>query len=76
MIVSSLIFKLKNRRKNKVTLRLQSNNKKFCTVRFNDDEMKKIKTAAQYEKISIEQLFVNSLKQIGTTDNDQVSSNS
>ncbi len=76
MIVSSLIFKFKNRRKHKVIFRLQSNNKKFCTVKFNDDEMKKIQIAAQYEKISIEQFFSNILKQIGTTKNDQVSSDS
>jgi hypothetical protein len=76
MIVSSLIFKLKNRKKHKVILRLESNNKKFCTIRFNDDEMKKIQIAAQYEKISIEQFFSNILKQIGTNKNDQVSSNS
>ena len=59
------LVKIKHRRKHKVVFRLQSNNKKICTVKFNDREFLKIKLAAISADITLEQFFVGIIKDLG-----------
>ncbi len=63
MIVSKLKTRFKNRRKHKVVFKLESG-KTFCTVKFTEDEMNKIKYAAKYENVSIEHFFSNVFKDL------------
>lgn len=60
----NILAKFKNRKKHKIIFRLQSNNKKFCTVKFSDQEIKLIETAAKSQDLTLEQFFYNILKDL------------
>jgi hypothetical protein len=64
VIVLNLISKFKNRKKHKLVFRLQSNNKKFCTVKFTDKEFLQIKLAAKYQHITVEEFILHTIKSI------------
>jgi hypothetical protein len=61
----NILVNIKNRRKHKVIFRLQSNNKKICTVKFNDREFLKIKLAAISADITLEEFFIRIIKDLG-----------
>lgn len=60
-----IISKIKNRRKHKVIFRLQSTDKKICTVKFTDREFLRITLAAMSANITLEQFFINTIKDTG-----------
>jgi hypothetical protein len=60
--MKTILSKIKNRRKHKVVFRLPSG-KKFCTVKFTDQEMSKINLSIKYQNIDIHQFFNNVLKE-------------
>ena len=60
-----IISKIKNRRKHKVIFRLQSNDKKICTVKFNDRDFLRITLAAMSADITVEEFFVRIIKDLG-----------
>ena len=60
-----IISKIKNRRKHKVVFRLESTGKKICTVKFTDREFLKITLAAMSANITLEQFFINIIKDLG-----------
>ena len=55
----NILAKFKNRKKHKVILRLASNNKKFCVLKFNDQEFDLIHRASAIEGVPIDQFFKN-----------------
>lgn len=59
----NILAKFKNYKKHKVVFRLQSNNKKFFTIKFSNEEINLIRSAAKYENISLDQFFYNVLKE-------------
>jgi hypothetical protein len=59
-----IISKIKNRRKHKVVFRLESTGKKICTVKFTDKEFLTIKFAAMSADTTLEQFFINMIKDL------------
>lgn len=57
----NILAKFKNRRKHKVIIRL-SNNKKFCVLKFNNQEFNLIHQAAIFEGITVDQFFINVIR--------------
>jgi hypothetical protein len=60
----SILARFKNCKKHKVILRIESNNKKFCTVKFTDKEFLQIKLAAKYQNITVEEFILHTIKSI------------
>lgn len=63
--MKTIISKIKNRRKHKVVFRLESTGKKICTVKFTQEEFFKIKLAAKSQDITLEEFFINIVKDAG-----------
>ena len=66
--MKTIILKIKNRRKHKVVFRLESTGKKICTVKFTDREFLKITLAAMSANITLENFFIDIIRNAGKND--------
>lgn len=57
----SILARFKNRKKHKVVFRLESNNKKFCTIKLTNEEFLLITQASKVLNVTIEQFFMDAL---------------
>lgn len=65
LLMMIILNKFKNQRKHKVVFKLNSTNKKFCTVKFTDDQMLAITTSANMNNMTLEEFFMDAIRTIG-----------
>jgi hypothetical protein len=66
--MKTIISKIKNCRKHKVVFRLETTGKKICTVKFTNKEFLTIKLAAISANITVEDFFIDIIRNAGKND--------